>query len=276
MKNYFERRRIRKTVARISALKKECATKHIYDVRMPLERISTSLANSLNHYTGRKYKMVNECLDKISNNLTNDHATMHRNECLKITNIISDTYIAPSKGEQLILENEEKVNELERSLRLVDKRMNEVNKQMDAALGNDKTTWKRLNKEKNLLIGQARAINQAFDSMIVHTNNLKIAETVKEIRNKYSNLIANQQPLVDIEEFNDICDMNEFVHEESKHQDQSMSEKLFNSCGGDDSDELYYRSLEEKLSKEKSLEMNKEESSLVSSELKTKQVGYSG
>ena len=272
MKGYFERRRINKTINKVNKLKKECANRHIYEVRMPLERISTSLSNSLVKYTHKKYKMVNECLKRISSHLSNDHSTLLKNECLKANSVISGTYVAPSRGEQLIIEDEEKVNELEKKLRYVDNRMTEVSKQMDACLGKDKIAWKKLNREKNFLVGQLRVINQAFDSMLIHTNNLKTAETLKGLRSRYSGLIANQQPLVDTEEFNDNCEMIQYVHDEAQRQDQAMSEKLFSSSAISDDEDMYYLCLEEKLANEKNLKEHKEEPGMVSSSLETSKV----
>ena len=246
MKGYFERRRINKTINKVNKLKKECANRHIYEVRMPLKRISSHLSN--------------------------DHSTLLKNECLKANSVISGTYVAPSRGEQLIIEDEEKVNELEKKLRYVDNRMTEVSKQMDACLGKDKIAWKKLNREKNFLVGQLRVINQAFDSMLIHTNNLKTAETLKGLRSRYSGLIANQQPLVDTEEFNDNCEMIQYVHDEAQRQDQAMSEKLFSSSAISDDEDMYYLCLEEKLANEKNLKEHKEEPGMVSSSLETSKV----
>ena len=244
----FENHRVNKTNDRIKSLKKECLNRRIYDVRMNLERISTSLANRSGKYTRKQYKLVNGCIDNIARYLSSDNCDIIKNECTRACSVIYGTYVTPSKAEQMINEDEMKINALETKLRNIHKASKEVTAKMDQALDNqDEITWKRLNKEKSLLNSQLIAVNQAFDALVTSTNNLKIAQEIREIREKYSDFVSEQQPLVDMEEFADNAETNKYVCEESARQDAEMSRILYESAA-DDNDE-YRRALESRIEK---------------------------
>lgn len=246
--NIFENHRINKTNERIKALKKECVNRRIYDVRMNLERISTSLANRVGKYTRKQYKLVNGCIDNVAKYLSSDNSDIIKNECTKACNIIYGTYVVPSKAEQMINEDEMKINALEAKLRNIHKSSKEIVAKMDQALDNqDEITWKRLNKEKSFLNGQLMAVNQAFDALVTSTNNLKIAQEIREIREKYSDFVSEQQPLVDMEEFANNVETNKYVCEESIRQDAEMSKLLFESAADDN--DAYRRALEARMEK---------------------------
>lgn len=241
----FEKHRINKTIDRVNAMKKECVNRRIYDVRMNLERISTSLKNKSGKYTRKQYKLVNGCIDNVRKYLTSDDSEIIKNECNKACNIIYGTYVVPSKAEQLISEDEAKIKTLEGKLRNNSKTFKEVIAQMDDALDNqDEITWKRLNKEKSYLCSERVAIDQAFDALVTSTNNLKTAQMVREIREKYSNFISEQQPLVDMDEFADNVETNKYVSEEATRQDAEMSKLLYSSAADDNN--AYRQALEER------------------------------
>lgn len=242
----FENHRINKTNNRIKSLKKECINRRIYDVRMNLERISTSIANRSGKYTRKQYKLVNGCIDNVTKYLASGNNEIIKNECTRACNIIYGTYVVPSKAEQMINEDEMKINALESKLRGIHKASKEIVEKMDEALDNqDEITWKRLNKEKAFLSSQLMAVNQAFDALVTSTNNLKIAQEIREIREKYSDFVSEQQPLVDMEEFVDNAETNKYVCEESSRQDAEMSRILYESAADDN--DAYRQALEARM-----------------------------
>ena len=245
----FENHRINKTNERIKSLKKECVNRRIYDVRMNLERISTSLANRTGKYTRKQYKLVNGCIDNVRKYLSADNNDIVKSECNKACSIIYGTYVTPTKAEQMINEDEMKINALETKLRNIHKASKEIVEKMDQALEDqDEITWKRLNKEKGFLNSQLMAVNQAFDALVTSTNNLKIAQEIREIREKYSDFVSEQQPLVDMEEFADNVETNKYVCEESIRQDTEMSKLIYENAADDD--DAYRQALEAKMMKE--------------------------
>lgn len=246
--NIFENHRVNKTIDRVNAVKKECVNRRIYDVRMNLERISTSLKNRSGKYTRKQYKLVNSCIDNVRKYLSADNTDIIKNECTKACNIIYGNYVVPSKAEQLIQEDEMKINALESKLRNIHSATKDIVAKMDEALDRqDEITWKRLNKEKSFLSGQLMAVNQAFDALITSTNNLKIAQEIREIREKYSDFISEQQPLVDMEEFADNVETNKYVCEEANRQDAEMSKLLCDSAADDN--DAYRQALEARVMK---------------------------
>ena len=246
--NIFTKHRVNKTISRIEAIKKVCVHKRIYDVRVNLERITSSLKNANSRYTKEQYKLVNACLDNVNKYLSSENSEIINNECTKACNIIYGTYVVPSKTEQLINEDEIKIKTLEAKLRSIHNANKEIVQKMDEALDTqDEVTWKRLNKEKQFLAGQLIEVNQTFDTLLTATNSLKTAHEIREIRRKYSDFISEQQPLVDLEEFTDNVETNRFIAEESKRQDVEMSKLIYQSAA-DDNDE-YRRALEERMVK---------------------------
>ena len=244
--NIFERHRVNKTIDRVNAMKKECVNRRIYDVRMNLERISTSLKNKSGKYTRKQYKLVNGCIDNVRKYLSSNDSDIVKNECTKACNIIYGTYVVPSKVEQMINEDEMKINALENKLQSIRKESKEIDSRMDEALDNqDEITWKRLNKQKNFLNSQLLAVNQAFDALLTSTNNLKIAQEIREIREKYSDFVSEQQPLVDMEEFADNVETNKYVGEEAMRQDTEMSKLLYENAMDDN--DAYRQALEERM-----------------------------
>ena len=116
---------------------------------------------------------------------------------------------------------------------------------MDATLGNDEITWKKLNKERTFLMGNLMAANQVFDSLLTHSNNLKNAEALRDLRNRYSALVIEQQPMVDMDEFVDNAETNKYANEESNRQSSEMSKILYENCADDD--DAYRKALEQKM-----------------------------
>ena len=244
---YFENKRIRRTTNRIDALKKECISRRVFGARMSLDRVASTLNTRNNRYTRRKDRLVNDCLNKIARNLSEEYVGLIKNECLKASSIILDNYVEPSQSEQLINDDNEKIDQLECRLRFTQNRLNEINTKMDEALGKDELTWKKLNKERHLLLGKLMAENQVFDSMLTHSNNLRNAEWIRELRESYSNAILEQQSLVDVEEFRDNVETNKYTHEESERQGSEMESILYENCA-EENDE-YKKALEAKMLK---------------------------
>lgn len=242
---YFENKRVKNTIHKIEGLKKQAVSHRIYGVRMSLERINSTLINRDGKYTRKQYKLVNECLNNVGRNMSEEYLALIKNECLKASSIILGTYSEPSKAEKMIQDDQQKADELESKLRYISNKLDTVNKDMDNALGKDEITWKKLNKEKTFLLGQLMAVNQVFDSLLVHSNNLKNTEALRDLRNRYSNLIIEQQPLVDMDEFYDNVEANKYAHEESARQYDEINKVLYD-CAADD-DDAYRQALEAKM-----------------------------
>ena len=242
---YFENKRVRNTINKIEGLKTQAVNRKIYGVRMSLERVSSTLINRSGKYTRKQYRLVNDCLDSVARNLSNEYSTLIKNECLKASSIILGTYSEPSKAEQLIITDQQKADELESKIRYTTERLAVVNKEMDATLGNDEITWKKLNKERTFLMGNLMAANQVFDSLLTHSNNLKNAEALRDLRNRYSALVIEQQPMVDMDEFVDNAETNKYANEESNRQSSEMSKILYENCADDD--DAYRKALEQKM-----------------------------
>ena len=243
--SYFENKRVNNIKNRLNIIKAEAVNRKIYGVRMSLEKVSTSLAGRNKKITRNTFSLLSGCLDRIESHLKEEYVDMIKNECLKANNIILGKYIAPTKTEEMIEESNTRLTELETKYRKTKDRLTEIDRLMDEALGKDEIEWKKLNKERTFLLGQAMAVGQVFDSLLTNNNNLKNAEVVRELRNRYSNLIIEQQPLIDIDEFTDNVEMNAYTNEESSRQDRIMSEVLYKNCANDD--DAYRQALEEKM-----------------------------
>ena len=245
---YFENKRVKNTINKIEGLKKEAVSHRIYGVRMSLERVNSTLINRSGRYTRKQYRMVDECLNKVARSMSDEYSSLIKNECLKASSIILGTYSEPSKSEQLIQEDQQLVDELDGKLRRMKERLDTLSKDKDEALGRDEITWKRLNREESSLKNQYMAVEKAFNTLLAHTGNLQTADAVRGVNNRYMSRVIEQQSSVDVEEFRDNAEANQYAYEESSRQSDEMSKILYDSAADDD--DAYRKALEEKLLRE--------------------------
>lgn len=244
---YFEKLRINKIVKRINDIKLECPKRQVPDIRVNLEKIAILAQSPFNTLTYKKSRLINESLNQIVKVLDNHHINYIKCECDKINDIILDKYVPTSKDEEEARKCKINTEELQDELTNISVRLKEVNQEMDACLGKDEITWRKLNAERKSLLMRQQLFNKQFNESLLRSQNLAAVKDAKDLRNKYANPELKHE-IINIDEFNENIDVINFNADETVKQSDAISSKICESTL--DNEDEYRKALEEKLLKE--------------------------
>ena len=219
-------------------------------VMKQLDSIHAVVDNKYFFLNEKQSQMINLCLDAIEKHSAKQYETYAIKKCEHIKNILRGEY-AEDAHSMAELKNEDKLYEMQSSLREIEDKVAEISKRMDLALGKDKNLWNMLNSERTKLKNRALVINKNYQTLLENQQTLAVAKDVKEAK-LVSEEIMRQNTLDTVVEFEDNVEYTTIASEgthENRERVQSVFSKAFSQGIVDDYE--YERALESKLAETK-------------------------
>lgn len=245
----FRRKRLNKKrkihlINKIEAVSKELYSGGLSKVSAQLDRIVTKLDREDLKLSKEQAESIDKCVDTIAAHASKPYESLLLNKCTHI-NAAIDSNEAASDIMKASGQNEDKLFELLGKISEIDASVKDIDVKMDAALGKNKNLWQMLNAQRSGLKNQALVITKSYNTLLALQNNAALAHYVKDACD-LSEDIADQNAVVDIQDFTDNADYVSSVQNEVNETANRMNESFAKNFGTEDSDYAYEKALEEK------------------------------
>lgn len=231
-------------IDRVEELEQALRSRRIYKAAIALDKMASALDVEGQPLCKKQAQAINQCLDVIASHTSKTYESLLLHKCSQIEASLKSESEASS-----IMDASMKTDDALFLLlgRLEDNqgKVKDIEAQMDAALGTNKSLWKMLNATRTNLKNEAAVLSKNYETLLAQSNATSLARYTSEAKDIAAG-IADQNANLDVGEFENQAAYVSMVQNEMDQTSKKMDQAFLEHFGGGESDASYERALEEK------------------------------